>query len=104
MNDNTCNSLQLSFYSKANITDVFGKDCTEHFLFLSINWNQPSKDAIESMHTYHNFNNSHPQHFQNITLDQCLQHFTKPEKLDEMNHQHCSDCNKHMCALKTIEL
>ena len=116
--DATTSSSQLPFHSKTNVTNVLGNDCIEQFIFFSIHWTQPSKDLThalqhhDSLSTNMNDNLStnqqqhQQQHSQNntTTLHECLQHFTKPEKLDETNQWFCSDCNEHVCALKTMEL
>jgi len=39
-----------------------------------------------------------------VSLDQCFQTFTKPERLDEQNAWYCSNCKQHVRALKTMEL
>jgi ubiquitin C-terminal hydrolase len=39
-----------------------------------------------------------------VTLDQCLQTFTRPERLDENNKWYCNKCKDHVRAMKTMEL
>lgn len=39
-----------------------------------------------------------------VSLDQCFETFTKPERLDEHNMWYCSNCKDHVRALKTMEL
>jgi ubiquitin carboxyl-terminal hydrolase 4/11 len=39
-----------------------------------------------------------------VTLDQCFDTFTKPERLDKHNMWYCSSCKDHVQALKTMEL
>jgi ubiquitin carboxyl-terminal hydrolase 4/11/15 len=39
-----------------------------------------------------------------VTLDQCFETFTKPERLDEHNQWYCSKCKEHVRALKTKKL
>ncbi|CAB9499136.1 Putative ubiquitin carboxyl-terminal hydrolase 11 [Seminavis robusta] len=39
-----------------------------------------------------------------VSLDQCFETFTKPERLDENNMWYCSNCKEHVRALKTMEL
>jgi len=48
--------------------------------------------------------NAPPQDDKNMTLDQCFDHFTKPERLDEQNMWYCSECKEHVRAMKSIEL
>ena len=37
-----------------------------------------------------------------VSLDQCFETFTKPERLDENNMWYCSNCKEHVRALKTM--
>lgn len=39
-----------------------------------------------------------------VSLDQCFETFTKPERLDENNQWYCSSCKEHVRAMKTMEL
>lgn len=39
-----------------------------------------------------------------VTLQQCFETFTKPERLDEQNKWFCSKCNEHVRAMKTMQL
>jgi ubiquitin C-terminal hydrolase len=39
-----------------------------------------------------------------VSLDQCFETFTKPERLDEHNMWYCSSCKEHVQAMKTMEL
>jgi ubiquitin C-terminal hydrolase len=39
-----------------------------------------------------------------ISLDQCFEHFIKPERLDEQNMWYCSNCKEHVRAMKTMQL
>ena len=39
-----------------------------------------------------------------VTLDECLDTFTRPERLDAQNMWYCSHCKDHVQALKTMEL
>jgi ubiquitin carboxyl-terminal hydrolase 4/11/15 len=39
-----------------------------------------------------------------VTLDDCLDTFTRPERLDVQNMWYCSRCKDHVRALKTMEL
>jgi hypothetical protein len=39
-----------------------------------------------------------------VTLDACLDTFTRPERLDVQNMWYCSRCKDHVQALKTMEL
>ena len=39
-----------------------------------------------------------------LTLEKCLQHFTREEILDTENRWYCNKCKKHVRALKTLSL
>ena len=39
-----------------------------------------------------------------VTLDQCFQSFTQPERLDDDNMWYCSKCKEHVKAMKTVAL
>ena len=39
-----------------------------------------------------------------VTLDQCFESFTQPERLDDKNKWYCSKCKEHVKAMKTVEL
>ena len=39
-----------------------------------------------------------------VTLDQCFETFTRPERLDENNMWYCSKCKEHVRAMKTMKL
>ena len=44
------------------------------------------------------------KHQRNVTLDQCFDRYTKPERLDEKNMWYCSQCKRHVRAMKTMKL
>ena len=44
-----------------------------------------------------------PHMMEEITLQQCLQHFTKEETLDVDNAWYCSVCKEHRQAKKTLK-
>lgn len=39
-----------------------------------------------------------------VTLDQCFESFTQPERLDDDNMWYCSKCKDHVKAMKTVAL
>lgn len=101
------------------IRDYLSKDCTENFLLLSLEWENPS--TLEDEHilidppsfvAYVNHKSLaeavQKQRARNgvkgVTLDQCFETFTKPERLDEHNMWYCSNCKEHVRALKTMKL
>jgi len=92
-----------------------GNDCIESFLFISIEWDfqRPlNTNFVEK--TFHNFTD-HTSIIQAIkqqkstnndviTLENCLETFTDPERLDENNKWYCSSCKEHVRAEKTLEI
>jgi ubiquitin C-terminal hydrolase len=100
------------------LRECLGDDCTTDFLFLSLEWkntktndgsllidpelfvahsdHQSLIDAIKVQRT-----NSGTK---GVSLDQCFETFTKPERLDENNMWYCSKCKEHVRALKTMIL
>jgi len=56
-----------------------------------------SSQASSINHSKMNANNA-------VTLDECFETFTKPERLDEHNTWYCSTCKEHVRAMKTMQL
>ena len=110
----------LPIRSVDKICDHLGKECTENFLFLSLEWENPrglesSEDKLidpQSFAAYADHQSLveaiRQQRSKNglkgVTLDQCFETFTKPERLDEHNMWYCSKCKEHVRALKTMKL
>lgn len=105
------------------VSTYLGEECTSRFLFLTLEWGKHAADGEtqkcsepliqESRFLAHDDHHSlveaiRKQRSMNgmkgVTLDQCLETFTKPERLDEHNMWYCSECNEHVRALKTMEL
>jgi hypothetical protein len=110
----------LPITSTDKIRECLGKDCTENFLFLSLEWKSPiaeeeDEDKLINPQSFVTYA-EHPslieavqkQRAKNgvkgVTLDQCFDTFTKPERLDEHNMWYCSKCKEHVRALKTMKL
>jgi ubiquitin carboxyl-terminal hydrolase 4/11/15 len=118
----------LPFSSDEKVQDILGKDCTENFLFITLEWQNPVKEkspegddgekdakSIIQSSRFLSFVD-HPtltdavrkQRAKNgvhgVSLDDCFQTFTKPERLDENNMWYCSKCKEHVRALKTMKL
>ena len=59
-------------------------------------------DAMEKIKETNNVNNK--KLIDRVTLQQCFDTFTKPERLDEHNMWYCSNCKDHVRAMKTMQL
>jgi len=57
---------------------------------------EAKKQQKQQSNTYKNLNG--------VTLGQCFDAFTRPERLDEDNMWYCSNCCNHVRAMKTMEL
>lgn len=106
---------ELAFIPKDSaekVVDYLGPDCTERFLFVSFEWiDVPELDKtgfvqvtdhssyIAGLQKERTIGTS-----RSVTLDQCFQTFTRPERLDENNKWYCRKCKEHVCAMKTMEL
>mmetsp|Transcript_4923 Transcript_4923/g.7180 ORF Transcript_4923/g.7180 Transcript_4923/m.7180 type:complete len:655 (+) Transcript_4923:778-2742(+) len=89
--------------SNAKIADVLGGDCTERFLFLSLEWSNIILDGLKLIDE-NRFLAFSDHASLLVTLDQCFETFTRPERLDENNMWYCSRCKEHVRAMKTMEL
>ena len=108
----------LPIDSNDKVRDHLGNDCTENFLFLSLEWENPKEDGVDKLIDPQKFVDYadhsslleaiRKQRAKNgvkgVTLDQCFDTFTKPERLDEHNMWYCSKCKEHVRALKTMKL
>lgn len=97
--------------SNEKFSTYVGGECAESFLFVSIEWNQNDYGFDKS--NFNNFSNDksvfeaiEKQHSSNstISLQDCLEQFTQPERLDEDNKWYCSSCKSHVRAEKTMEV
>ena len=109
------------------LTTFLGEDATESFLFLTLDWSEvatddsanhegeapPSKIDEKRFLLYQNHSSwlevakklkATVGEKKAVTLDQCFDAFTKPERLDEHNKWYCSNCKEHVQAMKTMEL
>jgi ubiquitin carboxyl-terminal hydrolase 4/11/15 len=103
------------------LSDVLGEDCAESFLFLSLVWTSPTacnkKEGIVINPNRFLECDDHPSFIEairqqnkssstkeGVTLHQCFQSFSKPERLDVNNMWYCSKCREHVQALKTMKL
>jgi ubiquitin carboxyl-terminal hydrolase 4/11/15 len=104
--------------SNESIISFLGSDCTERFLFLSLEWsddipncNGPKLefDEFMTMADHGSFIDAvnrikSLKSKTGVTLDDCFQTFTRPERLDEDNMWYCSNCKEHVRAMKTMDL
>ena len=104
----------ISPASQVKIVDLLGQRGIETFLFLSCEWIDDRASGLEAL----NFDVSEDHsslpfaqekqmkmlESRNVTLDQCFDNFTRPERLDENNMWFCSECKEHVRAMKTMEL
>jgi len=94
---------------------------TESFLFIALEWSDCEKMEASDVKSIdlnkfleckihpsysvalekHHFNRTSSQ---GVSLDQCFNTFTRPERLDENNMWYCSKCKEHVRAMKTMEL
>jgi ubiquitin C-terminal hydrolase len=106
------NSAYVPKDSDEKLINYLSVDCTERFLFFWLEWKDVPelkkvsfvqvKDHttyVQGVQKERSFNSS-----RTITLDQCFQTFTRPERLDENNKWYCKRCKDHVRAMKTMEL
>lgn len=91
------------------------------FICLALEWRNPDDDEVASLPIVRPKSflayKEHPSLLEmvereqtnkmrqrNVTLDQCFEMFTRPERLDENNLWYCSQCNEHVRAMKTMKL
>lgn len=123
---NTIMSSLLPYDCDETLLSFVGSEGIKNFVFLDLEWTDPSDrldDNIEESKrvprideqgylTIKNHSSwiEAEQKFRGksdkkgVTLDQCFETFTKPERLDEHNMWYCSSCKEHVCAMKTMEL
>ena len=95
----------------AKFTSFLKDDCSESFLFVTIDWNANNLTAFTNFNAFldhPSLNEAVKKHRaapnRSLTLDQCLENFTQPERLDEENKWYCSTCKDHVRAEKTMTL
>ena len=95
----------------AKFTSFLKDDCSESFLFVTIDWNANDLTAFANFNAFldhPSLNEAVEKHRaapnRSLTLDQCLENFTQPERLDEDNKWYCSTCKDHVRAEKTMTL
>ena len=103
------------------LSTFLGDGCAEDFLFLTLIWNFPTMNEEKKFVINPNLFLDFDRHStflkateqqamntatteQGITLQQCFQSFSRPERLDVDNMWYCSKCKQHVQALKTMKL
>jgi ubiquitin carboxyl-terminal hydrolase 4/11/15 len=105
--------------------DVLGRDCKKQILFLTIEWGSQytlssgekiiveerkflsfEDDQSVEEDSYSNGGSSARtvRSTSGVTLEDCLEAFTSPERLDEHNAWFCVRCKKHVRAMKSLEV
>ena len=115
----TTKSSILPQCSDTKLVDYLGQSATNQFLFVSLDWSEEgqSVSCLEDEARFCSYDTDRswsevsakakakaalPK--ASVTLDQCFEAFTKPERLDENNKWYCSRCKEHVQALKTMQL
>jgi ubiquitin carboxyl-terminal hydrolase 4/11/15 len=94
------------------MTSFLSDDCAESYLFMKIEWITTNTSAtvinFEKYTNHPSLNEAIIKHRSMLskspTLDQCLENFTQPERLDEDNKWYCSRCKDHVRAEKKMTL
>jgi ubiquitin carboxyl-terminal hydrolase 4/11/15 len=117
----------LPSQSDKKLASFLGENAIDSFLFLSLEWTDPTdlesddedgEAKIEPRVDEARFleSENHPSWTEaakklkamrgtkGVTLDECFEQFTKPERLDEHNMWFCSRCKEHVRAMKTMQL
>ena len=104
------NSSSIIPNSDEKLASFLKEDCAESFLFAAIEWSESShmlndnlefidhSSLVEAVKKHRAMLN------RTLTLDQCLDNFTRPERLDEDNKWYCTKCKYHVRAEKTMKL
>jgi hypothetical protein len=123
-NDDLVGTSILPKDSDEKLVTFLGEESTGRFLFLALDWMDPEvetsddeakKESVLDEERFVAFDN-HPSFVEamqkqratkgmnGVTLGQCFETFTKPERLDENNMWYCAQCKEHVRAMKTMEL
>eukprot|EP00980_Cylindrotheca_fusiformis_P022862 scaffold9857_cov127-Cylindrotheca_fusiformis.AAC.8 len=109
---------RLPVNSPEILQKFLGEDCCAEFLFLTLEW-RSIKSTNEDLLIDPGQFVSHSDHqslvdaiklqrtnagTRGVSLDQCFDTFTKPERLDENNTWYCSKCKDNVRAQKTMKL
>jgi len=98
--------------SEDTMTSFLSDDCAESYLFMKIEWTPNisvvSRINFEKYANHPSLDEAITKHRsmlnKTLTLDQCLENFTQPERLDEDNKWYCSRCKDHVRAEKKMTL
>jgi len=98
-------------FSSTEISTYLGEECKDNFVFFTVDWVGLWNDLIdkETGMAFTHFptptlQNSSSNSDATLTLDDCFQNFTRPEKLDKNNMWYCSQCKLHQQSTKTISV
>jgi len=109
------------------LTSLVREKAAERIVFLHLEWTDPTEleDSAEERKVEPRISMDRFLRFENhsswiaaekeqrakaasarkgVSLDQCFEAFTKPERLDEHNMWYCSTCKEHVRAMKTMGL
>jgi len=106
--------------SNKPLSNYLGSECGKQYMLLRLEWTRHVEEASSSIvFDEERFSEveDHSSLFsaikqqqaskketKGVTLDECFDTFTRPERLDEDNMWYCSNCKTHVRALKTMEL
>jgi ubiquitin carboxyl-terminal hydrolase 4/11/15 len=103
------------------LIDALSEDYKNQILFLTIEWGSQytlsngeivtvdegkflSFEDDQSVYEDNNIHSRIGKGHTTISLEDCLQAFTSPERLDEHNAWFCFRCKKHVRAMKSLEV
>ena len=105
------NSSSIIPESDEKLSSLMRDSCADSFLFVTMEWNDRDQMLNSNLDTFiehSSLNDAIKQHRamlnRTLTLDQCLDNFTRPERLDDDNKWYCSKCKDHVRAEKTMKL
>ena len=83
-------------------------------LSLTLSSNENNEDERNRKYGHHNNSNSYDYYYDyhsnhsrkqpDISLESCLSHFAREERLDDGNAWYCSNCKAHVNAIKSVQL
>jgi hypothetical protein len=106
------------------LATFLGPECTELFLYMTLEWSdidigndlseKPTlvidEEKFLALVDHPSLREAIQRHqalnptSKSVTLDQCFETFTRPERLDEHNKWYCANCKEHVSAMKTMQL
>ncbi|KAL3923587.1 MAG: hypothetical protein SGILL_001575 [Bacillariaceae sp.] len=112
-----CSSV-LPKQSRTPLSQILGPEGIKDYLHLSLEWRNPTgsqnrvtEKRFRDFDTHRSLDEAvhmeqqrTQEHKRGVTLDECFQSFSRPERLDEENMWYCSGCKDHVRAMKTMKL